>query len=133
MANKLQRKFFLWAVLAAACIAGPLSHFAKAGNQDAKLDGKWHFVLDTEGGTREVDANLQLDGTKVTGTWGTADVKGTFSDGNLSLEFSYNSDEVGPGTMKIDGKLSGDQMTGNWSFQTYDGTFKATRTKAATS
>lgn len=131
MTNKLHPKMLLWAALAALCIAAPFARVAKAQNDAAKVDGKWHFVLDTEGGTREVDAEFHQDGNKVTGTWGSATVKGTFADGALSLEFQLNSDEAGPGTMKIDGKLSGDQLTGNWAFQTYDGTFKAARSKAA--
>ena len=100
--------------------------------QAADITGKWHFVFQTQNGTREFDANFQQDGEKVTGRWAdSADVKGSFSSGKLSLEFAFNSDEVGPGTLKIDGEFSGDALTGNWSFQTYDGTFKATRSKSA--
>ena len=39
------------------------------------------------------------------------------------------SDEVGKGTLTIKGKLADDKLTGSWSFQTYDGTFQATRAK----
>ncbi|HEX4748557.1 MAG TPA: hypothetical protein VH302_03360 [Bryobacteraceae bacterium] len=131
MKDKLQCKFFLWAAFAALCVAGPILSVAKAQSDAATVAGKWHFALETEGGPREVDANLQQTGDTVTGTWDKSDVKGTFADGKLTLEFPLNSEEAGPGTMKVAGKLSGDEMTGTWSFQTYDGTFTAKRSKPA--
>jgi len=93
------------------------------------ITGKWQFVLNTEGGDRTAPATFQIDGQKVTGKWGdgNADVAGTFVDGKLDLAFPYNSDEVGPGTMKITGQVDGDALTGKWAFQDYSGTFKATR------
>ena len=96
---------------------------------DASVTGKWKFVLDTEGGDRIYPADLQQDGEKVSGRWANKDeVKGTFSKGKLALEFPADSDEVGKGTLKLTGDLT-DSLTGTWSFQTYSGTFKATREK----
>jgi hypothetical protein len=63
----------------------------------------------------------------VTGKWDKSDVKGTFTDGKLNLEFPINSEEAGPGTLKIKGDLANDALTGTWEFQEYNGTFKATR------
>jgi hypothetical protein len=91
------------------------------------VEGKWHFVLDTEGGDRTVEPNFVQEGEKVTGKWDAADVKGTFRDGKLDLAFPLNSEEAGPGTLKIRGELKGDTLTGRWEFQDYSGTFKATR------
>lgn len=93
------------------------------------IAGKWHFILQTPDGDRTYDPTFTLDGDKVGGKWGKADVKGTFTNGKLNLEFPVNSDEVGEGTLKIAGQLEKDQITGEWSFQTYDGNFKATRVK----
>ena len=93
------------------------------------IEGKWQFVLDTEGGDREAPAEFTLDGKTIGGKWGEQPTKGTFADGALSLEFDFESNEVGKGVMKIDGKLDGDTLTGNWKFQEYSGTFKATRPK----
>jgi hypothetical protein len=76
-----------------------------------------------------MDSDFQVDGDQVSGKFGKTDVKGTFTDGKLNLEFPLNSDEAGPGTMKIKGELAGDTLTGNWSFQEHDGTFKASRVK----
>ena len=123
-------KWLMAIVVTVACVglAAPLS---RAGQEDkaaaATLAGKWHFVLNTEGGDRDVDAHFEQDGQNVTGKFGKDDVKGTFDDGKLKLEFAMNSDEVGPGTMKITGGLANDALTGNWDFQTYSGTYKATR------
>lgn len=91
------------------------------------LDGKWNFVLQTEGGERRAPADLKVDGTDVTGKWGGADVKGTFTEGKLELKFAFNSEEAGPGTLEMKGALDGDKIKGNWKFEQYTGTFEATR------
>jgi hypothetical protein len=95
----------------------------------ADISGKWHFVLQTQDGDRTYDPTFTLNGDKVGGKWDNSDVKGTFVDGKLKLEFEVNSTEVGPGTLKLDGQFEKDQLTGAWSFQTYDGKFTATRVK----
>ena len=95
----------------------------------ADISGKWHFVLQTEGGDRTYDPVFTQNGEKVGGKWDNGDVKGTFIDGKLNLQFEVNSEEAGPGTLKINGQLEKDQFTGNWSFQSYDGKFTATRVK----
>jgi hypothetical protein len=105
--------------------------FGAAKNMQDKADvnGKWHFVLDTPGGDRELDAEFKVDGDQVSGKWGPSDVKGTFSDGKLNLEFPFNSEEAGAGTMKIKGVLADGALTGDWAFSDYAGQFKATRLK----
>ncbi len=122
---------WLMAIVVTVACAGLTAPLSRAG-QDAKaattVAGKWHFVLNTEGGDREIDANFEQDGTKVTGKFAKDDVKGTFDDGKLKLEFLLNSEEAGPGTMKITAKLANDTLAGDWEFQSYSGTFKATRT-----
>jgi hypothetical protein len=97
---------------------------------DPDVSGKWHFVLDTPGGDREVDADFVVDGGKVTGKWGSSDVTGTYADGKLDLAFSMTSEEAGEtSTMKITGKLDNDALTGDWAFSSYSGSYKATRPK----
>ena len=97
------------------------------GASKSDISGNWHFVLQTEGGEREREATFQQDGKKVTGKWADADVQGTFEDGKLNLEFPMTSEEAGKGTLTIKGQLAEDSLTGTWEFQTYSGTFKATR------
>ena len=133
MASRFQCKFFLSMLFAAVCVCASAVPQQSSGSGPAANDitGKWHFVLQTEGGVRELDADFKVDGDKVTGKWGdSANVKGTYSDGKLSLEFPINSEEAGAGTLKIDGELADDALTGTWAFQQYDGSFKATRPKA---
>jgi hypothetical protein len=94
------------------------------------VNGKWHFVLSTPGGDREVDANFAVDNDgNVTGKWGNADVAGSWKEGKLSLSFDFTSDEVGvTAPMKIDGKLDETAaLTGDWAFSEYNGSFKAMR------
>ena len=95
------------------------------------LAGKWHFTLSTDGGPREYDAEFLVTDGKVGGKFGKNDVKGTTQADKFNLEFPADSEEAGSGTLKLDGKVADDQLSGNWSFQTYDGTFKAARVKPA--
>jgi len=94
---------------------------------DASIAGKWHFVIDSEGGTREVEPVFELHGNKVTGKWNNDDVQGTFADGKLDLNFIVNSEEGGRGTLGIKGTFTKYTLTGTWSFQSYEGKFRATR------
>ena len=94
------------------------------------INGKWHFVLETPGGEREVDADFAVDNDgNVTGKWGNADASGTWKEGKLDLSFQFTSDEAGvTDAMKINGKLDDSAaLTGDWAFSEYNGTFKATR------
>ena len=94
----------------------------------ADISGKWNFQLETDGGPREASPTFHLDGTKVSGKWETADVKGTFVDGKLDLAFPLTSEEAGmTGTLKIVGQMQGDEISGKWEFEGYSGTFKARR------
>jgi hypothetical protein len=94
------------------------------------VSGKWHFVLDTPGGDREVEAVFQGDGDRITGKWGKEDVSGTFTAGKLDLSFPITAEETGEkGTLKITGKLLHDQLVGDWQFSDYNGTYKASREK----
>jgi hypothetical protein len=106
---------------------------SSAQDTAATLDGKWHFVLDTPGGDREVDSEFAVDKDgNVTGKWGNSTVAGTFTDGKLNLSFSMTAEETGEtGPLKITGKLEQGDLTGNWEFSSYSGTFKASRPKTA--
>lgn len=112
------------AAAAMACLASLLTLSAAT---KADISGKWHFVLQTEGGDREKEATFQQAGNKVTGKWDDADVQGTFDEGELDLEFPVTTEEVGKGTLILKGQAAEDSLTGTWEFQSYSGTFKATR------
>lgn len=112
-------------VLAALLGMSP-AYAAAAGG----IEGKWLFSFDTEGGPREFTTEFKVNGQTVTGRWGDQDVvKGTFAGDSLKLEFEYDSAEVGKGTLILTGKLENDTLSGDWKFQEYTGTFKATRPK----
>ena len=89
--------------------------------------GSWRFVFQTDGGEREADASLKVDGGQVTGKFADADVKGTYKEGAMELAFPFNSSEGGPGTMSIKGSLASGALSGAWEFAGYSGTFTANR------
>ena len=91
------------------------------------LSGSWRFVFQTDGGEREADASLKVDGGQVTGKFADADVKGTYKDGAIQLAFPLNSPDAGPGTLSIKGSLVSGALSGAWEFAGYSGTFIAKR------
>ena len=91
------------------------------------VSGSWRFVFQTDGGEREADASLKVDGGQVTGKFADADVKGTYKDGAIELAFPFNSPEAGQGTMSIKGSLVSGALSGAWEFAGYSGTFIAKR------
>lgn len=98
----------------------------------AGLAGKWHFVFATDGGDREFDADFVVSDGKVSGTFGKDQVKGTADGEKFNLEFPVESEEAGKGILKMNGKVATEELNGSWSFQAYDGQFKATRPKPKT-
>jgi|HubBroStandDraft_1064217.scaffolds.fasta_scaffold118617_2 hypothetical protein len=99
---------------------------------DAGINGKWHFVMDTPGGDREMEAMFAVDADgKVTGKYDKTDVAGTFKDGHMDLSFEMTSEESGEtAPLKLVGKVDdAGALVGTWEFSAYSGTFKATRPK----
>jgi hypothetical protein len=135
--NRFLRVAAVITVLFTGLTVGSTPALAQAGvpTQDtpaktAGVDGKWHFVLDTEGGDRPVECEFTVDSNgKVTGSFGTAAVAGTYLNKKLDLAFQFTSDEANEtGQMAIKGTLDDTgKLTGNWQFSSYDGSFAATR------
>jgi len=99
---------------------------------DKRINGKWHFVFDTQGGDREFNAEFSVDADgNVTGIWEKAPVAGTFKDGHLLMVFDTTSEEANEtAPLHLDGKLDdSNTITGTWQFSSYDGTFKAAHPK----
>ena len=125
------KKFLALAAVTICLITGLLT--AKAQDKAATasgIGGKWHFVLDTPGGDRDVDAQFTVDADgKVTGTFGQTSAAGTYKDGQVNLDFEMTAEETGETAhMKLNGKLDdAPSITGTWQFSAYDGTFKALR------
>jgi len=117
-------------LFAAVTMVGFLLGHQAATAQLSGIEGKWHFVLDTPGGDREMDATFAVDASgKVTGKFGETDVAGTFKDGQMALDFPLTSAESGEtAAMKLTGKLDDTAaLVGTWEFSSYNGTFKASR------
>jgi len=120
-------------VAAVVCLMMGGSHVYAQDAGNGGINGKWHFVLATPGGDREVDADFTVDNDgNVTGKWGPSDVAGTYKEGKLALKFSFTSDEAATtADMNLDGKLDdAGALAGDWTFSEYNGTFQAKRPTA---
>jgi alpha-L-rhamnosidase len=94
----------------------------------AGVAGSWQFLIYTPVGDREVTADFQQQGNKVTGTFGSADVEGSFADGQWDLSFPFTYAEAGmTGTLAFRGRLEDGILKGTWDFQGFGGTFEARR------
>ena len=94
----------------------------------ADLNGSWYFVFDTQGGIYESMWTLTVSGDKVTAKQGETVLTGTLRDGKLELSGEFYAAEAGyAAEMKISGKLEGDQLKGDASWDIYEMTFTATR------
>lgn len=137
-------KKLLFAVLAltAITLSTPGSVLARAqarpvtpdsqSTPDKRINGKWHFVFDTQGGDREFEAEFTVDADgNVTGTWDKKPATGTYKDGHLKMAFDTFSEEANEtAQLQLDGKIDDSAtLTGNWAFSSYEGTFKATHPK----
>jgi len=119
-------------LIAAVAMVGFIMGHQTTTAQSSGIDGKWHFVMDTPGGDREMDATFAVDaGGKVTGKFGETAVAGTFKDGQMALDFPMTSEESGEtAALKLVGKLDDTAaLVGTWEFSSYNGTFKASRPK----
>jgi hypothetical protein len=119
-------------LLAAVTMVGFMLGQQTTTTQPSGIEGKWHFVLDTPGGDREMEATFAVDASgKVTGKFGETDVAGTFKDGQMALDFPLTSEESGEtAAMKLTGKVDETgALVGTWEFSAYNGTYKASRPK----
>ena len=70
----------------------------------------------------------EADGEAVTAMMGKSELKGTIKDGELKLKGKFYADEAGyEAEFAVTGKVDGDKMTGDASWDAYDMTFVATR------
>jgi subtilisin-like proprotein convertase family protein len=96
------------------------------------IDGKWKMNVKDNGGEviRQLNLEIAIAEGKATGKLASSDLLGSYSDGVLNLEFPYVDEESGgKGTLKLNGKLEGEKLTGDWKFGASGGTFDAVRAK----
>ena len=96
----------------------------------ASLSGKWNFVFYTEDSEYPKTIVLTTQGDHVTAKIADTVLEGTYKDGKLELTGDYYAEEAGYKAMlKLSGKLAGDQIKGNATWDYYQLTFTANRAK----
>jgi hypothetical protein len=93
----------------------------------AGVAGTWTMEVATDSASREFPITLEQSGEKVTAKIGEDPIAGTFKDGVLTMAGHVNSAEHGYGAeLKMTGKLSGEKITGNLTWDTIEATFTMT-------
>jgi hypothetical protein len=73
---------------------------------------------------------IEVDGENVTVRYANEVIKGTFKDGALEFSGNHYIGEAGyEAPLKITGKLEGEQIKGNVTWDAYSGTFVANKAK----
>jgi hypothetical protein len=116
------------AVLSTVLVLVLASSVAAAAAAD--LNGDWQFVVEIPDGYRTFAVNFKVDGELVSGKWAEFALKGTLKDGSFDLSFPFSDPDAGSGTLNIKGTVGNGALSGNWEFNGYSGSFKATRPAA---
>jgi hypothetical protein len=94
----------------------------------ADLNGKWNFVFETPGGEHRLSMTFTQNGESLTATLEETQLKGTCRDGQFQLAGEYYHEPAGyKAELKLTGKLEGDQLKGDATWDAYQATFTATR------
>lgn len=98
----------------------------------AALDGKWNFVWNTEGGERRSRLTFAVTGSavKVDFPGAKAPLEGRIEGDKLTLSGKLFSAEAGEeGDFRLTGKVNGDSIGGEASWNEHRMTFQASRAK----
>ncbi len=123
-------------MVAVVCVLA-LAGLVRAEEKKANPTGTWKYTVEANGQKRDVTFKLKLDGDKLTGTVGIADMETKIEDakyknGEASFKVSpeFNGNKI---TIKYSGKFSGDTFKGKREMerdgQTNTREFEAKRVK----
>jgi hypothetical protein len=103
--------------------------FVTCSSAAADIDGTWSFIYLTPEGEMRASATLKAEGEKLTLVQDGNELTGAYKDGEFQLEVeNFYSDAAGySAKLILKGKYTGDEITGKWTFDVYEGTFSAKR------
>ena len=107
------RREILTMITLAPC-AALTEHALFAGEDAARIAGKWQLSMDTPHGTVQGDLQVQQDGSKITGNYavehiGTMALSGKIEGNQVSLKIEVPGGEV---TLSFTGTVEGEKMSG---------------------
>ena len=95
------------------------------------VDGKWNVTLTTPRGSRDATLELRTSGAILSGSWGGPQGNQEFSggtvEGNIVAWAVQTSGPMGPMTLRFQGTVEGDKMTGSVEMPMGAGSFSAAR------
>ncbi|MGW8179690.1 MAG: hypothetical protein ACWGQW_13160 [bacterium] len=94
-----------------------------------EIDGTWNFIFTTPDGDLRMTATLKAEGEELTFEQDGKEVLGSYKDGEFKIvSKDYYSDAAGYSSdLILDGEITGDELSGKWTFDVYSGTFSAKR------
>jgi len=95
------------------------------------VDGKWNVTLTTPRGSRDATLELKTSGAVLSGSWGGPQGTQQFSDGSVegnNLTWSVQTaGPMGSMTLRFQGTVDGDKMSGSVEMPMGAGSFSGVR------
>ena len=93
------------------------------------IDGTWDFTYMTPDGDLRATATLKTDGERLIFVQNGKEIIGSYKNGEFQIEAeNYYSEEAGYSSdLILKGKVTGDEIAGEFTFDVYSGTFLAKR------
>jgi len=95
------------------------------------VDGKWNVTMTTPRGSRDATLELKSNGAALSGAWGGPQGSQEFSggsvEGNTVAWAVQTSGPMGPMTLRFQGIVDGDKMSGSVELPMGSGSFSGVR------
>ncbi len=90
--------------------------------------GKWKFAFEMPDGVLELPVTMKVSGSEVTAETAGIAIKGTLKNGLLELIGEVYADKAGyEAPVKVSGRVKGDEIRGDASWDIYETNFIATK------
>jgi hypothetical protein len=111
-------------------LIGLILLIAAGGAFAGDVSGKWKFAIQMPDGSIEVPVTLKVKGEDVTAETAGIEITGTLKGDQLELTGEMYADKAGyEAPVKVSGRVKGDEIRGDASWDIYETSFIATKSE----